>query len=128
MSGGSQSLQILLVDDHEESLAVMARLLKMSGYSVRTATCVGDALARASEQSCDLLISDLGLPDRSGHELMREIRELFPVKGIALTGYTEDEDIRQSHEAGFERHLKKPVNFTELLAAIKDIGDSQAKP
>lgn len=120
MSGNS--VRILLVDDHSETLAVMAKLLEMSGYSVSTASSVSDALEVASQQPCDLLISDVGLPDRTGYELMREVRELYDVKGIALTGYTEDSDIREAEQAGFARHLKKPVSFDTLLDAIRDVG------
>ena len=124
MASGPQSLRILLVDDHEESLSAMARLLKLSGYQVHTATTVADALDVASQQACDLLISDLGLPDRTGLDLMREIRTRYPLKGIALTGYTEDRDVAESSAAGFAMHLKKPVDFNDLLAAIRDVASA----
>lgn len=121
MAAGSHSLRILLVDDHEESLSAMARLLKISGYEVHTATTFADALTIASRQPCDLLISDLGLPDRTGLDLLGEVRAMYPLKGIALTGYAEEHDVRQTTNAGFARHLTKPVDFTALLAAIKDV-------
>ena len=124
MASGPRSLRILLVDDHEESLSAMARLLKLSGYQVHTATTVADALDVASQQACDLLISDLGLPDRTGLDLMREMRARYPLKGIALTGYTEERDVAESSAAGFAMHLKKPVDFNDLLTAIRDVASA----
>lgn len=124
MASGPHSLRILLVDDHEESLSAMARLLKLSGYQVHTATTVADALELASKQECDLLISDLGLPDRTGLDLMREVRTRYPLRGIALTGYTDDADVAESSAAGFAKHLKKPVDFNDLLAAIRDVASA----
>lgn len=124
----ADSMRILLVDDHTETLSVMAKLLEMSGYSVNTATTVSGALQVASQFPCDLLISDVGLPDRTGYDLMREVRELYDVKGIALTGYTEDEDVKEAARAGFAKHLKKPVSFDALLSAIRDVGAKSEKP
>jgi CheY-like chemotaxis protein len=85
---------------------------------------VADALDVASQQACDLLISDLGLPDRTGLDLMREVRTRYPLKGIALTGYADDQDVADSSAAGFAMHLKKPVDFNDLLAAIRDVASA----
>ena len=78
---------------------------------VETAGDVATALELAGRHPFDLLISDLGLPDGSGHDLMRELRSrghTFP--GIALSGYGQEEDILRSREAGFAAHLTKPVS------------------
>ena len=70
----------------------------------------------------DLVISDIGLPDGTGHQLMVALKAKYPdLKGIALSGYGMDEDVRLSHEAGFDVHLTKPVHFASLTAAIHQL-------
>ena len=109
--------RILLVDDNEDTLRVMARLLRLNGHQVVTADSVNTAIQAAGEPF-DLLISDIGLPDGTGWELMRELRRRGPVRGIALSGFSMDEDIRRSHEVGFIEHLCKPIMPDELEQAI----------
>jgi len=115
------SLKILLVEDHEDTLRAMARLLRKLEHSVITATCVVEALDAANEHEFDLLISDLGLPDGTGIELMRSILEKRPCKGIALTGYGMESDISGTRAAGFTAHLTKPVSFQDLANAIQQV-------
>ena len=117
----NDALHILLVDDHDESLFVMARLLERFGHSVDTARTYAEAMEAARRRRCDLLISDVGLPDRSGLELMQELRLLYSVKGIALSGFTAQRDALASRDAGFARHLNKPVVFTEVIEAIREV-------
>jgi len=112
---------VLLVDDHDESLVVLARLLRRCSYEVQTARTYAEGIEAARRQKFDLIISDVGLPDRSGLELMHDVATLYPVKGIALSGFTEDTDHRASHVAGFARHMNKPVMFTSLLEAIQEV-------
>ena len=112
---------VLLVDDHDESLVVLAKLLRRCSYEVVTARTFGEAAEAARRQRFDLLIADVGLPDRSGLELMDEVAGLYPVKGIALSGFTDETDVRASHQAGFSKHLNKPVLFPKLLEAIQEV-------
>ena len=116
-----QSLHILLVDDHAETLGVLARLLERSGFSVDTARSYAEALEAAGRRRCDLLVSDVGLPDRSGLELMQELQARHNLRGIALSGYTDERDVSASRDAGFARHLNKPVIFSDLLRAIEEV-------
>jgi CheY-like chemotaxis protein len=111
----------LLVEDHETTLRVMARLLRRRGYDVVTTTTVQEALALAAPGRFDLLISDIGLPDGTGYELMRQLRQQGDLKGIALSGYGMEEDVRLSHHAGFMTHITKPVNLKMLEAAIERV-------
>jgi CheY-like chemotaxis protein len=115
------TFNVLLVDDHDESLVVLARLLRRCSYEVQIARTYAEGIEAARRQKFDLLISDVGLPDRSGLELMQDVCSLYPVKGIALSGFTEDHDIRASHVAGFAKHLNKPVMFANLLEAIQEV-------
>jgi PAS domain S-box-containing protein len=115
-------LRILLVDDHVDTSKVMARLLSHNGYHVRTAGTLRAAVEAVVSAPVDLVISDLGLPDGSGHDLMRHLRQSHDgVKGIALTGYGTDEDVRKSHDAGFDTHLTKPADFDRLLQTIREL-------
>ena len=118
-SGVSRCHRILLVEDHEDTLHILARFLRKWGYRVTTASTVQSALERASEQNFDLLISDLGLPDGSGHDVARELQRRCKLPAIALSGYGTDVDIQNSLEAGFAEHLTKPISFQGLRGAIE---------
>ena len=113
--------RILLVDDHADTSRAMKRLLQRLGYDIETADSVHSALARAKNRAFDLLISDIGLPDGSGLDLMRDIQNVQKIQGIALSGFGMDEDVRRSKEAGFAEHLTKPVNFQRLESVIRQL-------
>lgn len=115
----SQPLRLLLVEDHSESLQLLSRLLRAGGYDVQAASSVAEALAIVEDHPVDLVISDLGLPDGTGLELMRKLRDRYGLRGICLSGYGMEEDIARSADAGFERHLTKPVDFQVLAEAIR---------
>ncbi len=115
-----RTTRILLVEDHEDTADIFERLLRRSGYEVHVASSVQSALA-VGHEAFDVLLSDVGLADGSGHDLMRALRKTRPVRGIALSGYGTKEDIRASKEAGFAAHITKPVNFDTLLAAIASL-------
>jgi CheY-like chemotaxis protein len=122
-SADSPGLRILLVEDHEDTLTLMTRLLTGSGHQVKTATSVAAALDAAAAQRFDCVISDLGLPDGSGLELMRELlaRAHEPMSGIALTGSADDADVDRCLQAGFTKHLPKPVDLTLLEKILREI-------
>jgi PAS domain S-box-containing protein len=120
-SAAGQGLRILMVDDHEDTSRALKRLLSGLGYDVKLAHNVESALEIASTHPFDLIISDIGLPDGSGLDLMRELCARRPIKGIALSGFGMEEDIRKSHEAGFREHLIKPVNLQKLQAVIQRV-------
>jgi CheY-like chemotaxis protein len=115
---------ILLVEDNEDSANAIAELLRLHGYSVTVADSVEQALCLADQ--ADVLISDIALPDGTGHELMRQISARRPIPGIALSGYSTSEDLRRSTDAGFERHLVKPVDPQLLLDAIEQLHPTRA--
>jgi DNA-binding response OmpR family regulator len=110
--------RILLVEDHEDTSRVTARLLKMEGYNVRTARTAALARQACAEEIFDLVICDIGLPDGNGHDLMREIREQRGIQGIGLTGFTMDDDEKGKHGSAFAEYLIKPIELKMLTAAI----------
>jgi PAS domain S-box-containing protein len=119
-----RSLRILLIEDHADTAQAMADLLGLIGHEVRVAGSVAAALALAAaagDGGIDLVVSDLGLPDGSGHDLMRELAGRYGWKGIALSGYGMEDDVRRSRDAGFARHLTKPVDLETLKAAIRQV-------
>jgi CheY-like chemotaxis protein len=99
---------------------MMEELLQEAGYEVRTVRSAKAAL-ESDLDTVDLVISDIGLPGASGLELMRNIRQTRPLRGVALSGYGTEADIRASQEAGFSAHLTKPVVFDHLLATIQQV-------
>lgn len=113
--------RILLVDDHLDTITAVRVLLERRGYEVETANSVSDAKAVFNSKYFDLLISDIGLPDGTGHELLFEIGVDRPVRAIALSGYGTDQDILKSREAGFSDHLTKPFNFKHLHEVIERV-------
>jgi PAS domain S-box-containing protein len=118
----SSSLKILIVEDEPTTLRLMARLLRGLGHSVTTAGTIASALEGFESDRFDLIISDIGLPDGSGLELMRRVvATRGSVASIALTGYGMEEDIRRSREAGFTAHLTKPIDFVKLEAMIRQV-------
>jgi CheY-like chemotaxis protein len=113
--------RILVVDDHGDTLRSMKLLLTRLGYKVFAAETMTAALRIAEEQDFDILLSDIGLPDGSGHELLRRIRTKREVPALALSGFGMDEDIERSREAGFADHLTKPVSLDRLQSAIAEL-------
>jgi CheY-like chemotaxis protein len=114
-------LCILLVEDDADSLSALTRLITMIGHVPLAAATAAEALRLAREQRCDMVVSDVGLPDRSGLELMRELASLYPIHGIAVSGYTDVADVKKCAQAGFARHLKKPVDFQKLIATVEEL-------
>src|SRR5262249_12569711 len=110
--------RVLLVEDHEDTASALKEVLQTLSCTVTTATSEAGALAAADQQSFDLFISDLGLPDGSGLDLMPRLRNRHGLEGIALTGYGMKEDVEKSREAGFADHIVKPVSLGTLSRAI----------
>jgi PAS domain S-box-containing protein len=120
-------LRILLVEDHEDTARVLSRLLQRLGHTVRIAGTLAEGVA-AAQEPFDLLISDIGLPDGTGYDLIRRLRQdgkaNFPA--VALTGFGMEDDIAMSREAGFTDHLTKPVNFQRLQLMVQKIAESRS--
>lgn len=111
-------LKILLVEDHIETARVLSRLLRGMGHRVTVAEGVGAAMDRVREESFDLIISDIGLPDGDGVELIGQVQTVRPTRGIAISGYGGEGDIRRSLAAGFMEHLVKPISIDCLESAL----------
>ncbi|HEV7403784.1 MAG TPA: ATP-binding protein [Chthoniobacteraceae bacterium] len=115
---GKLPRRVLLVDDHDDTRETLAKLLTRSGYDVTGAGTVQGALDKASTGTFDILVSDLGLPDGHGTDLMRALKEQYHLPGIAFSGYGMQDDVEKSLASGFSAHLTKPVDFKKLKEAM----------
>ena len=117
----SDRRHILLVEDHPTTATLMARLLRKRGHEVQVAHNKTDAILAGRATTFDILISDLGLPDGTGYEVMEALRGGTPIVGVALSGYGMEADVAQSAAAGFQYHLTKPVDAQKLYQTIEQI-------
>jgi len=122
----SRTLQksVLVVDDIQDVTEMIALFLKHAGYSVATADSASMALQLAGEKNFDLVISDIGMPGMNGYELAGSLRrqaeyESIPI--IAVTGYSEYDDRGRALQAGFNAHMTKPIDPTQLLDLMNDL-------
>ena len=120
--------RILLVEDHQPTSVALTRLLVRRNFSVVAATSVQQAVALAEAERFDLLISDIGLPDGTGLELMQQLKRSSDIPGIALSGYGMEDDLQRSISAGYRAHLTKPIGVQALEDALAIVFKSPATP
>lgn len=121
---GPSRQTVLIVDDVADVTEMIALFLKHAGYDVITANSAEHALQIATAQNLDLVISDIGMPEMNGYELAESLRALSNYQTtplIAVTGYTEYDDRGRSLRAGFDAHLTKPINPSQLLELISKL-------
>ncbi|HEX4966630.1 MAG TPA: response regulator [Thermoanaerobaculia bacterium] len=119
-------LRVLAVDDDPDTLGAIAEFLSLHGADVVPATSAAEALEAFQEVKPDVLVSDIGMPERDGYDLIRDIRRLGcgpeELPAVAVTAFTSPEDRRRALEAGFQVHLGKPVDPGELAAVVARLG------
>jgi len=115
---------VLIIEDSLDTLNMLKLWLTTFGCEVSTATEAMEGISIATRHPPDLIISDIGMPDVDGYELMRVVRKtagLEQVPAIALTGYARDEDRELALSAGYSAHISKPANIGRLLNLIKKL-------
>ena len=112
----------MVVEDHGDTLRVLARLLDHFGHEISLADGLQSALEIVDAKEFDVVLSDIRLPDGTGYEVIAQAKRKQPIKGVALTGFDKEEDIRRSKEAGFDFFLTKPVDFHELRTVLAQVG------
>ena len=117
-SGESRRLCIFVVEDHAETARGLAMYLRASGHEVHVAADVRSARQLATEIDYDILLSDIGLPDGNGWDLLEELKARRPITAIAMSGYNTAADRERSEAAGFVEHLPKPLTPEELDEAF----------
>ncbi|MDX6696507.1 MAG: hypothetical protein QOF02_4110 [Blastocatellia bacterium] len=125
-------LRVLVVDDDVDSCEIIALALRKCGVEVRSANSAAEALKAMEHWSPELLLSDIGMPDEDGYDLLRQVRLLPPERGgripaIALTAYATDADRERALAAGFQRHVVKPVELKELAEAVANLAGKTRK-
>jgi CheY-like chemotaxis protein len=129
-SNAPGNLRIFVVENHAATLKYYRMLLAAEGHVVFQATTVAEALAAVPEAKCDVLISDVGLPDGDGWDLMRQLKEkgaAVPRYAIAVSGYGTNADRAKSRSAGFRHHLLKPFDPEELTAMLDEAAGESAR-
>lgn len=124
LSSSRHTYRLLVVEDHQPTLQVLARLLRKQGHDVQTASTVEAARDFAANQEFDLVISDIGLPVGNGVDLMTELTRDYGLRGIALSGYGMDEDFARTRDAGFIAHLVKPIDFERLNHVLEQVASA----
>jgi two-component system CheB/CheR fusion protein len=112
--------RILVIEDHEPTRNALRHLLVRRRHTVLTAGSLAEARALTAREKIDFVISDIGLPDGNGNDLMQELSQKFGLKGVALTGYGTEQDIQRSLTAGFVAHLTKPVRIQALEKVLSN--------
>ena len=117
-----QPKRVFIVENDPDTLRCMRSCLERRGHTVLDATTLADALARIPKAKCDVLISDIGLEDGTGWELMQRLRnehQTVPPCAIAMSGYGRNSDRLTSEAAGFMHHLVKPFAIREILDLMR---------
>jgi PAS domain S-box-containing protein len=120
----TNSTNVLVVEDSSDTLEMLCQTLKIRGYSVTPCDSASEALLAAQSGGFDIIISDIGMPEIDGYELIRRLRglpHLSDVPAIALTGYAAEQDIESALAAGFDAHIPKPVDPADLAAQMKKL-------
>ncbi|HEV2804736.1 MAG TPA: response regulator [Chthoniobacterales bacterium] len=123
----AEHVNILLVEDHSDTRRVLSALLGRSGHEILTASSVSDALQVLGHMRVNVLLSDLGLPDGDGLELVAKAKAIQPkIKTIALTARGSEKDHELGKKAGFDHYLTKPFDFHELRTLLTLVRKSGA--
>lgn len=117
-------VRVLAVDDDDDARELMKMTLEREGAEVVTADCADRALELLEAGPPDVVVSDIGMPEKDGYELIRQVRQLSEQKGgrtpaIAVTAFSRAQDRTQALMAGFQSHIAKPISWTDLVAAIR---------
>ncbi len=118
------AVRVLVVDDNADAAQMLATLLEAHGHVVGVEYDGTGGLARALRERPEVMLLDIGLPDMDGHELARRLRSSPDTANamlIALTGYGQSEDRERARQAGFDRHLVKPADLSELLRILAEV-------
>jgi CheY-like chemotaxis protein len=121
-----KDLKVLVVDDEEDSRDLVVASLEQCGAIVSSAASAAEALSKLGRDRPDVLISDIGMPEVDGYDLIRKVRALphdqgASIPAAALTAYARAEDRRKALDAGFMMHIPKPVEVAELVSVVANL-------
>lgn len=113
-------LRIFVVENHADTLKYLTMYLEQMGHTVESAKTMEEALAALPKADCEVLISDIGLPDGDGWELLERVELPHPIYAIAMSGFGMNADHARSKAAGYRHHLLKPMNPDELDSMLEE--------
>jgi two-component system CheB/CheR fusion protein len=120
-SRAAAPLRVLLVENHADTREFLTSMLEGLGHTVIVAESMGNALRAAARSGCDVLISDIGLPDGDGWELLNRLNLPRPMYAIAMSGYGTLSDRNRSKAAGYRHHLVKPMELEQLESILHSV-------
>ena len=126
-------VKVLAVDDQADTRDLIIIALTRYGAEVRACASVIEACKMIKKWQPHVIVSDIGMPDEDGYDLMRKIRELAPERGgqipaIALTGYAASADESKAYAAGYQVHITKPAELRELAKTVAKLSDRESTP
>lgn len=121
--GARRPLRIFIVENHDDTRFLLGLLLEQLGHTVFAAARLGEALVAIPEAHCDVLISDIGLPDGDGWELMTRLGDRRPPYAIAMSGFGMSSDRQRSLGVGYRHHLLKPVEPNQLEQLLDEAAE-----
>jgi CheY-like chemotaxis protein len=121
-------LRVFVVENHADTLLSLQLYLEDLGHSVQTARSLGDAIHKLRCSAVDVLISDIGLPDGTGWDLLEKARLPDRVFAVAMSGFGMNADSARSHAAGYRHHLLKPFKTEELDDILEEAAASKIHP
>ena len=125
---GAGALRVFVIENHDDTRQTLSQLLSMLGHEVRCASSMREALAALPEAEPDVVLSDIGLPDGDGWELMERAHLPLGVYAIAMSGYGMSADKERSAAAGFRHHLVKPMDLVKLEALLDEAAREVHRP
>jgi CheY-like chemotaxis protein len=115
-------MRVVVIEDHADTADLMHEILCNAGHEVRVAHSGKDGIAAARALAADVVLCDVGLPDIDGYEVARRLRAdaaTAKARLVALTGYDGDDEQRKAHDAGFDRHVVKPIDPSQLESLLE---------
>jgi two-component system CheB/CheR fusion protein len=116
-------LKVFVVENHDDSRLMLTMLLTQMGHQVKSAASMEEALGALPRAEPEVLVSDIGLPDGDGWQLLRRLRLPHPLYAIAMSGFGMNADRERSRAAGFRHHLVKPMDIEQLEALLAEAAD-----
>ena len=125
--GGLDGLRVLVIEDDDDTREVLSLGLTLYGAEVVAVPTAAEGMAALERDRPDVILSDIGLPDQDGLELIKTVRQLPPSRGgrvpaVAVTAFTLSDDAEKATRAGFQRHFRKPVETGTLFDALARLG------
>jgi CheY-like chemotaxis protein len=121
--GAKRSMRIFVVENHEDTRFLLCLLLEQLGHTVFSSLTLAGALEAIPPAHCDVLISDIGLPDGNGWDLMTQLGEHRPPYAVAMSGFGMSSDRQRSLNVGYRHHLLKPVEPNQLERLLDEAAD-----